>query len=99
MYALILIPCQQSSTAYCSKYDPDLIFHFLTIILQYAAGEFAADGAHMVQADGDGEPGSSHTGSGSSTNAKSKSMAKMVMGDEKFELVRIHFDFDASYGV
>ncbi|KAG8735272.1 hypothetical protein FRC10_010802, partial [Ceratobasidium sp. 414] len=49
-------------------------------LIAYAAGELMMDGAHIVGADdGDG------SGCGESANSKSKAMAKMVMGDAKFE--------------
>ncbi|KAG9086889.1 hypothetical protein FRC06_002838, partial [Ceratobasidium sp. 370] len=53
-------------------------------LIAYAAGELMADGTHVVLAD----EGSS---CGESTNSKSKAMAKMVMGDAKFELAMRQF--------
>ncbi|KAG9109343.1 hypothetical protein FRC07_008339, partial [Ceratobasidium sp. 392] len=56
-------------------------------LIAYTAGELTADGAHVVMVDEE-EDGN---GCGQSANSKSKSVARVIMGDVKFELAMRQF--------
>ncbi|KAH7335005.1 SNF2 family N-terminal domain-containing protein [Rhizoctonia solani] len=58
-------------------------------LIAYAAGEFIADGAHVVSADDDDD--NNEPKLGTSSLANSKTSAKTVMGEERFNLVTREF--------
>ncbi|CUA67293.1 DNA repair protein RAD5 [Ustilago maydis 521] [Rhizoctonia solani] len=60
-------------------------------LIAYAAGEFIADGAHVVGAEDDDDENNNEPKLGSSSLANSKTTAKTLMGEERFNLVTREF--------
>ncbi|KAF8667979.1 SNF2 family N-terminal domain [Rhizoctonia solani] len=86
---VMLLRLRQSSATHCRMSVSALQRFVLTIARQYASGEFIADGAQVVTSDEDNDDNEPRLSTSSLANSKTN--AKALMGDERFNMVTRQF--------
>ncbi|KAF8749771.1 SNF2 family N-terminal domain [Rhizoctonia solani] len=86
---VMLLRLRQSSATHCRMSVSALQGFVLTIARQYASGEFIADSAQVVTSDEDNDDNEPRLSTSSLANSKTN--AKALMGDERFNMVTRQF--------